>query len=66
MKRSTLPPVLVALVPLATAHSTAGTPGIELHHLSTWGWAGIALLFAALLYIVYVQTHDLPWNPAAW
>jgi hypothetical protein len=51
---------------MAAAHSGDDTPGIVLHHVPIWAWTGIAALITALVYIIYVQTHDKPLNPLDW
>lgn len=66
MKKAVLPALISLLSTVVVAHSGEDTPGIALHHVPVWTWAGIGIIIITLIYIIYVQTHDKSFNPLNW
>ncbi|MFB6158635.1 MAG: hypothetical protein ABEJ95_03140 [Candidatus Nanohalobium sp.] len=66
MKLGKLLFTILGTIPLISAHSNAGTPGIKLHHLPSWIWMILALGILSIVYVMYVKTHEKPVNLSNW
>lgn len=66
VRKSWLPALALYFVKTVMAHSGKDTPGIELHHIPAWIWISLAMALALVIYWMYVETHDKPFNIFKW